>query len=803
MNALPLPLLACGFVLAFASPALAQETPVDFGRDVQPLLARRCFSCHGPDKAESGLNMAQMQSMLGEAESGLHAIVPKNVAESELLRRVSTTDEWEKMPPEGKPLTAEEVALLRRWVEQGAVWQTHWAFVPPVPQTPPAVANEQWVRNPIDRFILAKLETAGLPPAPEADRQTLIRRAYFDLTGLPPSPAEVAAFVADPNPLAYEELIDRLLDSPRYGERWARHWLDLVRYAETNSYERDGFKPNAWRYRDYVIRSLNNDKPYDQFIREQLAGDELPQVTTETQIATGYYRLGVWDDEPADPLQAKFDGYDDLVKTTGQVFLGMTFDCARCHDHKIDPIPQKDYYSLLSFFAELTPYGDRGNQQGFNQIDISSPELRQRYTEYETAIDELTHKMVVIEQRGIETMSAPDQRKSEGPKRQELLDRKLAQHLLPDDLGTYTALDAERARLKAHLDALPRREQALGLAKLLPTPEDAFVMVRGNPNVPGDPVQPAFPTIFGAAPPNLPRDTPESPSGRRLALANWIASPDNMLTGRVIANRLWQHHFGRGIVRSTNNFGQLGTPPTHPELLDWLAENVASHGWTFKRMHRLMMTSATYRMASTGNEAALTADPENNLFWRFDPRRLGAEELRDTVLAVTGRLNLEMYGPWFYPTLGEEVHAGQSVPGQGWGDSSEEEQARRSIYIHVKRSLPVPLLAAFDFPETDGTCEARFRTTQPAQALSLMNGKFLNDEAHSLADRVRTERDSTTDRVERALELTLSRPATNADVERGLNLIATLKSVHGLDDARALDLFCLVVLNLNEFVYLD
>jgi hypothetical protein len=349
-----------GAVVVFgALPVSAQTSEsIDFGRQIQPILAKRCYACHGPDKAEGGLRLNQRELAFAKLESGTHAVVPKDVANSELWRRVTSTDDGDRMPPEGAPLTDSQIALLRRWIEQGAEWNEHWAFEAPKPQQPPTVKNANWVANSIDSFILSKLELNGLSPAAPANNTALLRRVTFDLTGLPPTPADVEAFLGDNSADAYEKVVDRLLKSEHYGEKWARHWLDVVRYADTNSFERDGPKPNAWRYRDYVIRSFNDDKPYDQFVREQLAGDELPQVTSDSIIATGFYRLGLWDDEPADRLLALYEGFDDIITTTSQAFLGLTVNCARCHDHKIDPIPQRDYYSLLAFFQGITPNGN-------------------------------------------------------------------------------------------------------------------------------------------------------------------------------------------------------------------------------------------------------------------------------------------------------------------------------------------------------------------------------------------------------------------------------------------------------------
>jgi len=801
-------------LLLLAAAARAQEssavppqpagTKVDFLRDIQPIFAKRCFACHGPDKAEGGLRLNRRETALAELESGEHAIVPGRPDESAILNRISSSDDSVRMPPEGSPLSQAQMDLIRRWIAQDAPWERHWAFQPPRPQTPPAVPDSSWARSPIDRFILAKLEERGLRPAPQADKAIVLRRAYYGLTGLPPTPEEIDAFLDDTSEDAFEKIVDRLLDSPHYGERWARHWLDLVRFAETNSFERDGVKPNAWRYRDYVIRSFNADKPYDQFIREQLAGDELETVTNESIIATGYYRLGLWDDEPSDPLQARYDELDDIVATTSQVFLGLTINCARCHDHKIDPIPQADYYRLLAFFHALQSYGTRADQKSFNQTDVSPPELRAQHERLEAAISQLRAPMTQIEERGIAKMPGEDQRKAETRQREKLLQEKLQQYLSEEDWREYSALKSRLDALQAEQNKLPPREMALSVARSFETAPLTHVLVRGNAHLQGDRVEPGFPQIFETLGPAI-ADSEQAPAkGRRLALARWIASPDNMLTARVLVNRVWQHHFGRGIVRSSNNFGQLGEPPTHPELLDWLAAEFIRQGWRLKPLHRLIMLSSAYQISSRANPQALPKDPRNDLFWRFDMRRLSAEELRDSIHAASGRLNPQMYGPGVYPEISQEVLAGQSRPGEGWGKSSPEEQARRSIYIHVKRSLITPVLASFDFPETDGSCEARFATTQPSQALAMLNGDFVNRQAVEFAARLRREAgDEPPDQVRRALRLALCRTPVAEEVERGVALLTKLRREHGVSAEAALDYYCLIVLNLNEFVYLD
>ena len=797
--------ISAGSVNAQAPKPDSKATPkVDFARQVQPILAKKCYACHGPDEAESGLNLSNQEGAFAEAESGEHAIVAGDINASQLIARITSDDEFERMPPEGDAVTEEEIAILTQWIQQGAEWNKHWAFQPMKRHQPPRVSDIAWNENPIDAFVFDQLSGANLKPNEQADRATLVRRAYYDLLGLPPTVEQVKAFVDDTDPLAFERLVDELLESPHYGERWGRYWLDLVRYAETNSYERDGAKPNAWKYRDYVIKSLNDDKPYDQFLREQLAGDELDEVTVETLTATGYYRLGIWDDEPVDAAQARFDGLDDIIMTTGQAMLGLTINCARCHDHKIDPIPQSDYYSMLSFLEDLTPYGRRGDQMTFSQIDITKGELKERYAESLKEKAELEKAKIAIEQEGIKKMSAPDQRATEGTKRdrKRVLSANLRKNLSKKQWQDYQDIKGKIADNEKAYKKLPPRDTVMGLAAYRKIDKPTFVLYRGNPASPTDEVSPAFPSIFEADAPTVPKQDGAKASGRRRILADWVASPDNMLTARVMANRIWQYHFGRGIVRSSNNFGQLGTPPTHPKLLDWLALRLIEGDWKLKSMHRLIMTSKTYQMSSTARADGLAHDPDNEHFWRFNPRRLSAEEVRDSILAANGSLNRQTYGPSIYPALSAEVKAGQSKPGSGWGNSSPVQQNRRSVYIHVKRSLLTPLLSAFDFPDPDLTCEARFMTLQPAQALTMMNSEFIHQQAKRLAESAGADLpdDQFVDKVVRA---TLGREATENEISEGIALINKLKSDHKLSKDRVRSLYALTVMNWNEFLFVD
>jgi hypothetical protein len=796
-----------------------------FENKVRPILAEHCFRCHAEQKQKGSLRVDSLTALLEGGTRG-PALVPGHPEKSLLVKAIQHDSAKLKMPPT-KKLAKEQIAHLTQWVKLGAPWPTadksgsspkraemqvtdkdrlHWAFQPVKRPPVPAVKNKEWGANPIDAFVLAQLEAKGLQPNPPATKTELIRRISYDLTGLPPTPEEVEAFLADTSPKAYEKLVDKLLASPRYGEKWGRHWLDLVRFAETNSYERDNPKPHAWRFRDYVIRAFNDDKPYDQFIREQLAGDELPSAGPDALIATGFYRLGIWDDEPSDPLQARYDGLDDIVATTGQVFLGLTLDCARCHDHKIDPVPQKDYYRLLAFFHNINHYRNGGPTDELPLL--STAEAKKTHEKFLADIQkkrkDLRTSLAAIEQ---EFSQLYQKRKD---RTEELNESNLARLIATDGARV---LGKERfasyRKLKKDLDALRRVkapvEMALGVTEAGRQSPDTFVLVRGNPHVQGAKVEPAFPEVLTTIKPALPvMPVGARTSGRRLVLANWIASKENQLTARVMVNRIWQYHFGRGIVRSPNDFGLQGTRPTHPELLDWLASEFIDQGWRMKALHRLIVTSNAYRMSSRGNPRALAADPANDLFWRFDMRRLAAEEIRDSILAVTGSLNLKMYGPGVFPEIPKEVLAGQSMPGRGWGKSPTEEQNRRSVYIHVKRSLLMPILESFDLAEPDRSTPVRFTTTQPTQALAMLNGDLLNKHAALFAGRLHREVGKDVEKqVRRALYLATSRQPSASEVRRGLDLIEALQKEDGASAEQALNCFCLVVLNLNEFIYLD
>lgn len=976
------PFLAAALLSVMAAPrpisaaddaAATPEQARFFEAEIRPVLVDQCIKCHGPEKQKANLRLDSREGLLAGGDSG-PAVEAGEPAESLLIAAIGHGDEVAKMPPSRK-LPEAQVAALTQWVKDGAPWpggsgaapaassgglrkgkfaitdadRAHWAFRPVVCPTPPGPVDGT---HPIDAFIRAGLSAKGLRPNPPASPIELIRRATYDLTGLPPTPAEVDAFVADPADDAYAKVVDRLLASPRYGEKWGRHWLDLVRFAETNSYERDNAKPNAWRYRDYVIRAFNDDIPYDRFVREQLAGDELADRGNESYTATGFYRLGIWDDEPTDRDQAFYDGLDDIVATTGQVFLGLTIDCARCHDHKLDPIPQKDYYRLLSFFRNVNRFRNGGPTDERSILEpAAEAAFEKRRRELETTRSDLFAGVAAFREEFRKAYSTEkgeeirpidfeglryrfyrdtwdalpdfDEAKSEskGELPRQLIDLSprtrdeafgfvFEGQLLVPSAGTYTfhldsndgsrlsiggkvvaehdglhglgwgksaSVDLPAGRVPLRLDyfqkkdglglelawsgpgfarrmlsgsskgesqvgprtdiaalirkegvrvmgvvrfakyrVLLRRLKELDGRKLAPdsalvvtekgrSAPETHVMARGNPHTPGDPVGPAFPEVLGGQVATIPEPSSDAKTtGRRLVLADWIASPANPLTARVMANRLWQHHFSRGIVRSTSNFGLQGDKPTHPELLDWLAAELVSGGWRLKPLHRTIMLSDAYRMSSRADADAIAKDPSNDGFWRFEMRRLGAEEIRDSVLAVGGTLNTAMYGPGIYPEIPAEVLAGQSIPGYGWGNSSTVEQARRSIYIHVKRSLAMPILESFDQAENDRSTPARFSTTQPTQALAMINGAFLNRQAGLLADRIRREAgDDLKAQIRLALKLATAREASDDEVGRGLALIESLAASGGLDPEAARRAYCLLVLNLNEFLYLD
>ncbi len=595
----------------------------------------------------------------------------------------------------------------------------HWAFQPLKHGVLPKVNLDSWPKNDIDRFILAKLEAAGLKPSHEADRATLIRRVTLDLIGLPPSPEEVAVFEKDESPRAYEELIDRLLDSPHYGERWGRHWLDLARYADTCGVHNDLDRPYAWKYRDYVIQSINDDKPYARFVAEQLAGDEVENADEQSLIATGFCRNGQSNDDNMGKTkevleQYRVDQLDDVIATTSTVFLGLTVGCARCHDHKTDPILAKDYYSLLAIFNGTEKLGMAKGAKDTKDKDIKDS------------------------------------------------------------------------------------NQVMALIEKKPNVPRTHVLLRGMAAARGDEVQPAMLTVLASKPIAFPK-AEGTTSLRRHTLADWITSPSNSLTWRVLANRLWQHHFGTGIVASPSNFGFTGATPTHPELLDYLARELIANGGRWKPLHKLMLMSATYRQVSSAEHGA---DPDNSLLWRMNKQRMEAEVLRDSILTASGKLNLKVGGPGIKPRIRADLLDASQRNKWPALDKETPEQWRRSVYIYVKRQLLMPSMELFDAPTTTDSCALRMQSTVPTQALVMMNDEFVEEQARFLAARAQRESgDDLLKSIERLFHIVLSHSPPESRKTQAIEFVKQRELAS--DRMAALTDLCHVLFNNSEFIYIE
>lgn len=814
------------------------KTSADFfEKEVQPILQAHCFSCHGAEKkVKGGLNMSSREALLKGSDNG--AVVSLEKPDTSMMIDAIRHGEL-KMPPKGK-LPLSQIEILEKWIKAGVPYslgkvvakqhgppkvdenaRNFWSYKAVKNPTIPKVKDQAWVKNPIDAFILSKLEQNQLTPALPAEKTALLRRLYFNLIGLPPSIEETESFLKDTSPDAYEKRVDLLLNSRHYGENWARHWLDLVRYAETNSFERDGAKPNAFKYRDYVIQSFNSDKPYNQFIKEQLAGDEIEKVSRDSLVATAYYRLGIWDDEPADRELAYFDQLDDIVSTTGQTFLGTTIGCARCHDHKIDPFPQKDYYRFMAFFHGVNGYSNGPASQRVVDGDIQDlkgivgtgrkpdikklQELEIKAKEHERDANDVNRHIGRIEDdfRAKLPGGQNDDFKQDIHK-PILFEKHLGKLVTAEEYKRWKDLITKREELKKTRPLI--RETSLAVTEQGPKARETFILTRGMPAAKGDKVEPGFPTVMisnNSPEPKIPdQDAKALSSGRRVILADWIANDENPLTARVMANRLWQFQFGRGIVRSSSNFGYMGTPPTHPELLDYLASQLVANGWKIKPLQRMILTSNAFKMGTQVSPQAMMKDPENDLLSHFDLRRLTAEELRDSILGISGNLNLKKVdGPSIYPTIPREVLAGQSVPGSGWGKSTPEEAASRSVFVFIKRSLALPILQVFDAPDPDSPCPSRFTTTQPAQALALINSEFASEQAKVLAADVAKK--SPSDKVHEVLRRTLQRQPKQDEIDRGTTFIKDSMNKDSLSEEDALRRFCLIAFSLNEFIFLN
>jgi len=837
------------------------QNPADFTSDIRPIMERSCWSCHGEEFQRSGLDLRTRDDALVGGRAG-PAIVPGRADQSLLYRMIAGLEE-PLMPRDGPSLSVTEIAAVRAWIDGGAHWddgpavavaadaadelpdgaREAWAFQLPVQGIVPEASPFE---HPIDRFLEQTRRAQGLTAAPRADRRTLVRRAYLDLIGLPPTPEETAEFLADSRPDAWERLIERLLASPHYGERWGRHWLDVARYADSDGFEQDYDRPNAWRYRDYVISAFNEDKPFDRFIEEQIAGDEIDWATDETRIATGFLRAGprVHFREKDNP-ERRYEYLDDLVATLGRGVLGLTVQCARCHDHKFDPILQTDYYrlatSLFGYVETEYPLLPRAEGQAY-LAKIADIAERQRLLRAQVAEIEAPYRDQLKIER-LEREFPPDVLvavlKPEGertPGEQLLADQVLSLGVSQRSVNEgLTQEDAARRReLNDRIAAVGRErperppmadivtdgdyrftpdgpgDEIIGCPECRIPPDEpgsylhegpgryevptSNLLIRGDPFSPGPVMAPGFVKVatYGDPPTEISRPDGHT-SGRRLALAGWLTSEGNPLTARVFVNRIWHHHFGRGIVATLDNFGEVGDPPTHPELLDWLAVEFASKGWSVKQMHRLMMTSEAYQMASAYENADNAAnDPENFNLWRFRSRRLEAEILRDAIMVSSGGINLEVGGPPVFPYVPAEIKASQA---HGRWDNKEDgpDVWRRSVYVYRRRSLVFPFFETFDLPDQGVTTAARNVSTVATQALTLLNNPFVLGQASLFAERVQFEAGNDIPRqVDLVYQIALTRSPTDEEEAIGRQLV----------EERSLVDLTHVMFNLNEFLYL-
>jgi len=833
-------LVGPAFVLADVSKP-TREAIQFFESKVRPLLATHCYKCHGPEKQQGKLRLDSRAGLIQGGETA-PAIVVNSPSESLLVEAIKY--QGLEMPPDGK-LKESEVEILTAWIAMGAPWtpgelvrpsardhdedendeisakdRQFWSFRPIVRPSLPMVRDSRSIASPVDVFIRSRQELADLRPSSPATRRELIRRAYFDLVGLPPSPSQVDAFVADGSPDAYTRLIDRLLASPQYGQRWGRHWLDVVRYAESDGYERDNEKLHAWRFRDYVVTSLNEDKPYDRFVQEQLAGDELDDVTHKSIIATGFYRIGAWDDEPDDKILARHEELDDIVSTIGSSLLGLTIGCARCHEHKFDPISQEDYYRFIAFVQGVAQYG----KDTFE-------------THWQANPDAIFTPLIESDQQARSWLDRKKQIQDEVKKleaeKKEAEDKKAEDKKAEDKKSFDEQIKSFNEQIKQRTQELqnPPFGFALSVRGKGAQVEKTFVLIRGNPLTPSVEVEPAFLTVLDQIetlqqvthlPPRmnafrhlLVGQGVQPTSGRRRQLAEWITDKRNPLTARVMANRLWHYHFGRGIVATPSDFGSTGLPPSHPELLDWLAAELMDGRWHLKRMHKLIMLSSTYQQSSRiDSRPAVEKDAENRLFWRQNMRRLEAEVLRDSILSVAGQLNPAIGGQSVFPVLPAEVLATQSVPGNGWKVSAQGEQTRRSVYIFIKRTLGVPFLETFDMPTPDKPEPDRPTTTIAPQALILLNSEFVEGQSLALAERLVGE--VGTDpiaQINHVFRLALGRSADDNETRIAVEFLqaqrikwqelAAADSKSDFASRQALKSFCQLIFNMNEFAYID
>jgi hypothetical protein len=858
--------LLAAFLSLVCEPSLFAQTesPNVFTHEIRPIMERTCWNCHSEQVKSSGLDLSSREAAIVGGIRG-PAIVPGNAEESRLYRQLAGL-EGPSMPL-GVPLDESEIEAVKNWINAGAEWdeggtsvvssdqfsafatevpdsaRQYWAFQLPEQQELPAGGNYD---HPIDKFLEAKRQESGVIPAPQADKLTLLRRAHLDLTGLPPTLEETEVFLADTSVTAWENLIDRLLASPHYGERWGRHWLDVARYADSDGYEQDVDRANAWRYRDYVVDAFNEDKRYDQFITEQIAGDELDITTHETRIATGFLRAGPRVNfREKDNPERRWDYLDDVIATVGRGVLGMTVHCARCHDHKFDPILQKDYYSMTAaIFGYIeTEYPMLPEKQAREYLSQTS-ELDERVSAVREQIraieqpyvDEL--KVARIERDFpvdvFEAVITADEDRTDG---QKLLAAQVLTIGVPRGQVDSAMSELDKARrlvLRSQIDGIesnrpeeppmleivtdgdyrytPDRagDNVLGCPECRIKPEEpgsflhdspgryevppAPFLIRGDPFSPGPEMTPAFLTVatYGEPVTEIPRPNGRT-SGRRLALAQWLTSTENPLTSRVWVNRVWHHHFGRGIVATLDNFGRVGDQPTHQELLDWMAVQFVDQGWSTKDLHKLMMTSEAYKMASAySNEANVRNDLENHLLWRYRPQRLEAEAVRDVIMATSGGIDLAVGGEPIFPYIPQEILDTAQAYGRWDNQLDGPEVWRRSLYVYRRRTLSFPFFETFDLPDQNITTASRNTSTVAPQALTLLNNPFVLGQAELFAQEIQERVPYDVDRqIELAYRSGLTRLPTEVEREVGRQLV---------ESGSLIDLTH-VIFNLSEFLY--
>ncbi|HEY2253115.1 MAG TPA: PSD1 and planctomycete cytochrome C domain-containing protein [Planctomycetaceae bacterium] len=875
-------LLSCRLQTAPAADERPARDEV-FESKILPLLKARCGACHGDGENKSGIKVLTILDLLAGGATRGAAIVPGHPELSVLVKLISGQAK-PRMPLKGEPLSADEISLVESWIKQLKApasansddARSWWAVQKIENVLPPEVKNAGRVRNPIDRFVLAGLERAGIAPAPAASKAVLLRRAFFDLVGMPPTLAETKRFLDDDSPDASEQLIDRLLADQRYGERWGRHWLDVVRYADSGGSEYDREYSHLWRYRDYVIRSFNEDKLYDRFVIEQMAGDEIDAPTMQSRTALGFLRLSPEHGSPNKDINRQLL-LNDVAAAVGSVFLGVTLGCAQCHDHKYDPITQRDFYRVQAFFVGMRleqvdlPFDGADVERfaaGRKAAEEHLAQLQQRAAalegEYLARLKELlvsegvspeeAAKQVTradLDKRLAQAESAGGSLATPGKPSPFTAAERLALTRLRNDLAEAT-LDGtfEKGAARRRVDRfLPKAhvvtnttQDYFAVAPHLPV---AFVRIRGDVDRLGEMVRPGFLSAVTGNHDPAPSRTDKFGNLEkfRIGLAEWIAGPENPLTSRVMVNRIWQYHFGQGLVRTANNFGRNGAAPTHPELLDWLAGQFIANKCSIKSLHRLIMQSATYRQSSaveisdlgigisdlkrtnsnvgvprsqfvnpkseipaskmTGPKSRLSVDPQNKLLWRMNRRRLEGEVIRDSILAVSGRLNLEMGGPAIYPPLPEGMEDRTYYKhSRFWEPTDGPESRRRSVYIFNRRQLDFPLLAALDAPVFSSPNEQRAVSTTPLQALLLLNGRLVNEEAAHFARRVTELAGPDPEaQIRVAYELALTRPPNRDEIHVFREFLAS--DSDGKSAGQALVGLCRVLFNLNEFIYVD